>query len=153
TVYHILAGKNALPRIVEIEADRFQNLKYKEAEFQKEARAVLGEYNNGASDPMQKMAESLYDHAFSAHTYKHTVIGFLRDIEDMPNQFAYSRQFFDRYYRPDNVTLLVVGDVTAPEVFPLIEQHYGAWKAGPARPPIPLEPPQPREKRVALSWK
>jgi zinc protease len=153
TVYHILAGKSALPRIVEIEADRFRNLKYKEPEFQKEARAVLGEYNKSASSPMQKMLEVLYDHAFSAHTYKHTVIGFLKDIEDMPNQFAYSRQFFDRYYRPDNVVLLLVGDVDGDEVFPLIEQHYGDWKAGPPRPTVPAEPPQSEEKRASLGWK
>jgi len=42
----------------------------------------------------------MYDHAFAVHSYKHTTIGFLRDIEDMPNQLTYSRQFFDRYYRP-----------------------------------------------------
>ena len=52
TVYHILAGKAALPKIVEIEADRFQHLQYEEAEFQKEARAVLGEYNKNASNPI-----------------------------------------------------------------------------------------------------
>jgi zinc protease len=153
TVYHILAGATALPTIVTIEADRFQHLEYAEAEFQKEARAVLGEYNKGASDPLQPMVEALCDHAFSAHTYKHTTIGFLRDIEDMPNQFAYSRQFFDRYYRPDNVILLVVGDVTADKVMPLIEQHYGAWGAGPARPAIPTEPPQSREQRTTVPWK
>ena len=84
TVYHILAGKSALAKVVEIEADRFLNLKYDEASFQKEARAVLGEYNKGSSDPLQKMAEAMYDHAFAVHTYKHTTIGFLRDIEDMP---------------------------------------------------------------------
>jgi zinc protease len=153
TVYHILAGTDALPTIVEIEADRFQNLAYAEAEFQKEARAVLGEYNKGASDPLQPMSEALYDNAFEAHTYKHTTIGFLRDIEDMPNQFAYSRQFFDRYYRPDNVTLLVVGDVTAQQVMPLVKKRYGGWKRGPARPSIPVEPPQTREKRVTVPWK
>jgi zinc protease len=153
TVYHILAGKTALPTIVEIEADRFQHLKYKEAEFRKEARAVLGEYNKSASNPLQKMAEALYDNAFSTHTYKHTTIGFLKDIEDMPNQFGYSLQFFDRYYRPDNVVLLVVGDVEAPAVFSLVEQHYGGWKKGPPRPPIPVEPAQPKEKRLALGWK
>ncbi len=153
TVYHILAGKASLPQIVDIEADRFRNLKYDEPSFQKEARAVLGEYNKGASSPMQKMFEVLYDHAFQAHTYKHTVIGFLRDIEDMPNQFAYSRQFFDRYYRPDNVLLLVVGDVTAAEVFPLIEKAYGTWGKGPARPAVPVEPPQKAEQRVNVPWK
>jgi len=153
TVYHILAGATALPTIVNIEADRFQHLEYPEAEFQKEARAVLGEYNKGASDPLQPMAETLYDHAFGVHTYKHTTIGFLRDIEDMPNQFPYSRQFFDRYYRPDNVILLVVGDVTADKVMPLIEQHYGAWNAGPARPAGPAEPPQTHEQRTTVPWK
>ena len=42
TVYHILAGRKALPKIVEIESDRFQHLTYQQADFQKEARAVLG---------------------------------------------------------------------------------------------------------------
>ena len=153
TVYHILAGVQALPTIVAIEADRFQNLHYAETEFQKESRAVLGEYNKGASDPLQPMVEALYDNAFESHTYKHTTIGFLRDIEDMPNQFAYSRQFFDRYYRPDNVILLVVGDVKAATVMPLIETHYGGWRDGPARPPVPAEPPQTREKRATVPWK
>lgn len=153
TVYHILAGKTALPKIVEIEADRFQNLKYSEPDFEKEARAVLGEYNKGASNPMQKMVEALYDNAFTTHTYKHTTIGFLKDIEEMPKQFAYSRQFFDRYYRPDNVTLLMVGDVDTEEAWRLVEKHYGPWKAGPPRPAVPVEPPQTKEKRVALGWK
>jgi zinc protease len=152
TVYHILAGKDALPTIVDIEADRFQHLTYEKADFQKEARAVLGEYNKGASNPMQKMDETLHDLAFEAHTYKHTTIGFLKDIEDMPNQFAYSRQFFERYYRPENVILLVVGDVTGAEVWPLIEKHYGGWQKGSAHPPVPPEPPQKKEKRAALSW-
>jgi zinc protease len=152
TVYHTLANKDALPTIVEIEADRFQNLDYSEGEFQKEAKAVLGEYNKGASDPMQALVEALYDQAFQVHTYKHTTIGFLKDIEDMPNQFAYSRQFFDRYYRPDNVLLLVVGDVTSETVFPIIEKHYGGWKAGPSRPSVPVEPPQTKEVRKTVPW-
>jgi zinc protease len=153
TVFHILAGKAALPRIVDIEADRFQHLQYKEPDFQKEARAVLGEYNKNASNPIEKMVETLYDNAFSTHTYKHTTMGFLKDIEDMPNQFAYSRQFFDRYYRPDTVTLLVVGDVDAEAVFALAEKEYGAWKPGPKRPAVPPEPPQKKEKRAELVWK
>jgi zinc protease len=153
TVYHILAGKAALPRIVEIEADRFQHLQYKEPDFQKEARAVLGEYNKNASNPIEKMVESLYDNAYSTHTYKHTTMGFLKDIEDMPNQFGYSRQFFDRYYRPDNVTLLAVGDVDAETVFGLVEKEYGGWAPGPARPPIPPEPPQKKGKQAELTWK
>jgi zinc protease len=50
------------------------------------------------------------------------------------------------------VTLLVVGDVDPAEAFRSIEQQYGAWKTGPARPAVPAEPPQEKEKRAALGW-
>jgi zinc protease len=152
TVYHILAGKVALPKIVEIEADRFQHLTYKEPEFQKEARAVLGEYNKNASNPLEKMSEVLCDNAFTTHTYKHTTMGFVKDIENMPNEMAYSRQFFDRYYRPENVVLLVVGDADPEATFALVEKAYGGWKAGGKRPAVPAEPPQKKEKRAELKW-
>ena len=152
TVYHILAGKAALPKIVEIEADRFQHLQYKQPEFQKEARAVLGEYNKNASNPMEKMMEVLYDQSFQAHTYKHTTMGFLKDIENMPNEFAYSRQFFDRFYRPENVVILVVGDADPETVLALVEKEYGKWQPGGKRPPIPVEPPQKSEKRAEIKW-
>jgi zinc protease len=152
TVYHNVAGAKDLPLLLDLEADRFQNLHYALADFQKEARAVLGEYRKGASNPHQKMYEVLQDLAFTRHPYKHTTMGFLRDIEVMPKQFTYSRQFFDRYYRPDNVILVIVGDVDPANVFALAKTHYGAWKRGPARPKIPVEPPQRAEARKALSW-
>jgi zinc protease len=152
TVYHILAGKAALPKIVEIESDRFQHLSYKEPEFQKEARAVLGEYNKNASNPVEKMTEVLYDNAYTTHTYKHTTMGFVKDIENMPNEMAYSRGFFDRYYRPQNVVLLVVGDSDPDATFALVDKAYGGWKAGSAPPKVPTEPAQTKEKRVALTW-
>jgi zinc protease len=152
TVYHALAGKAALPKIVEIEADRFQHLQYKQPEFQKEARAVLGEYNKNASNPMEKMMEVLYDNAFQTHTYKHTTMGFLKDIENMPNEYAYSRQFFDRYYRPENVVILVVGDADPDAVFALIEKEYGGWQPGGKKPVVPPEPPQKKEKRLEIKW-
>jgi zinc protease len=152
TVYHILAGKAALPKIIEIESDRFQHLSYKEPEFQKEARAVLGEYNKNASNPVEKMIETLYDNAYTTHTYKHTTMGFVKDIENMPNELAYSRTFFERFYRPENVVLLVVGDANPEAVFSLVEKAYGGWKPGGPPPPVPVEPPQAKETRGALAW-
>jgi zinc protease len=153
TVYHLLAGKESLPTIVEIEADRFQHLQYSNAAFQKESRAILGEYNKGASNPFQPLDEKIRDLAFSTHTYKHTTIGFLKDVEDMPNQYDYSRQFFDRYYRPDNVQVIVAGDVDSAQFFALAEKAYGAWKKGPGRPDVPAELPQKKEERGVVEWK
>ena len=79
-----------------MEADRFMNLDYSEEAFKTESRAVLGEYNKNSAEPLNKLLEVQREHAFTVHTYKHTTMGFLKDIEDMPNQFDYSKVFFDR---------------------------------------------------------
>ena len=84
TVYHILASSRSLPRIIEIEADRFQNLQYAKADFEKEAGAVLGEYNKSAANPFMGLYEKLEDTAYDVHPYQHMVIGFLEDIKAMP---------------------------------------------------------------------
>ena len=57
-------------------------------------------------------------------------MGFIKDIEDMPNQFEYSKIFFDRWYRPENTTVIVAGDVTPAQVLPLVEKYWGGWKRG-----------------------
>jgi zinc protease len=152
TIYYMTIPASALGKAVEIESDRFQNLKYDEPAFQKEARAVLGEYNKSASSPFLKLYEALQDNAFTTHTYKHTTIGFLADIKDMPNQFAYSKVFFDRWYRPENCTVIVAGDVKHDELVRLAEKGYGGWKRGSASVKIPVEPPQTERKTATLTW-
>lgn len=152
TAYHTTAAAGALPTIIELEADRFQNLSYDEAAFQKEARAVLGEYNKIASSPLMLLDETLQDTAYNQHTYKHTTIGFLKDIVDMPNQYEYSKKFFQRWYRPDNCIVLVVGDVQHNQLVQLARRHYGSWQAGAAKIDIPAESPQTEERRKELTW-
>src|ERR1051325_3546420 len=141
TNYHITFAKEDLETMLKIEADRFQNLSYPEASFKTEARAVLGEYNKNSANPINKLLEVQREHAFTAHTYKHTTMGFIRDIEDMPNQFEYSKSFFDRWYRPEYTTLIVAGDIDPEAVTAMVEQHWGAWKSGSAVPvTVPQEP-------------
>src|SRR3954447_15804571 len=152
TCYHMTIPASALAKAVEIEADRFQNLKYDEPSFQKEARAVLGEYNKSSSSPFLKLAEALQDAAYTRHTYKHTTIGFLQDIKDMPSQYAYSKVFFDRWYRPENCSIVVTGDVKTEEPVSLARDHYGAWPRGKASVEIPPEPAQAEARSVRLGW-
>ena len=120
-----------------MEADRFQNLKYAEPEFKTESLAVLGEYNKNSASPFSKLNEVLHDTAFDRHTYKHTTMGFLKDIQDMPNQYEYSLKFFDRYYRPEYTTIIVVGDVKPKAVRELVDKYWGEWKRGSYKPEIP----------------
>jgi zinc protease len=152
TCYHMTIPASALAKAVEIESDRFRNLKYDEPAFQKEARAVLGEYNKSASSPFLKLNEVMQDTAYTTHTYKHTTIGFLADVRDMPNQYAYSKRFFDRWYRPENCTIIVTGDVKHDELVALVKRSYGDWKRGTASVTIPTEPPQTAALSARVTW-
>ncbi|HUF66349.1 MAG TPA: pitrilysin family protein [Gemmatimonadaceae bacterium] len=152
TNYHITFAKEDLDIMLKIEADRFQNLKYSEDVFKTEARAVLGEYNKNSAAPTQKLFEAIRKAAFSTHTYGHTTMGFIEDIEDMPNQFEYSKIFFDRWYRPEYTTIIVAGDVTADEVMPLVEKYWGGWQRGSYTADIPREPDPTGPKYTHVPW-
>jgi zinc protease len=152
TCYHMTIPASALAKAVELESDRFQNLQYDEPSFQKEARAVLGEYNKSASSPFLVLNETMQDRAYTTHTYKHTTIGFLADVKDMPNQYAYSKTFFDRWYRPENCTVIVAGDVDHEKLVELARKAYGGWKRGSATVEVPVEPPQNGPRSASLTW-
>ena len=152
TCYHTVFSKDDLPAVLEMEADRFQNLKYTEAEFKTESLAVLGEYNKNSSSPFRKINEVVRNTAFDRSTYKHTTMGFLEDIQDMPNQYEYSRKFFERYYRPEYVTIVVVGDVKPKPVREIVDRYWGEWKRGEYKPEIPQEPPQTAPRTAKVDW-
>jgi zinc protease len=152
TVYYIVGPASELPTIMDMEADRFQNLKYSEDDFRTEALAVLGEYNKNASNPFRALFEELRDKAYTQHTYKHTTMGFLADIKAMPGYYDYSLRFFDRYYRPENVSVVIVGDVQPQQVFELAKKHYGGWEKGYKAPAVQAEPPQKGAKEGTIAW-
>jgi zinc protease len=153
TVYHTLASADALETIMDIESDRFMNLKYTEEDFKTEAGAILGEYNKNYSSPFMSIFEKLRDGAYDSHTYQHTTMGFLKDIQDMPNQFQYSLKFFDRWYRPEYCTIIAVGDVKHDNLLSLAKKYYGNWKRGTYELNVPPEPLQQKEKFVEMKWK
>jgi zinc protease len=152
TIYHIVGPASELETMMDLESDRFKNLKYDEETFRTEALAVLGEYNKAVTNPVLPMLAKLQDLAFTKHTYKHLTIGFLDDIKAMPGYYEFSRQFFDRFYRPENVTLLVVGDVQTERVAALAKRYFGDWKKGYRPTTVPVEPPQKERKAGHLDW-
>jgi zinc protease len=152
TNYYMVAPASELDKIMDVESDRFKNLKYSQELFRTEALAVLGEYNKNASNPLSPMIDQVSDLAFSKHTYKHSTIGFLADVKAMPEGYDYSRRFFDSFYRPENVILVVVGDVQPEQVNALARKYYGDWKKGYKAPEIPVEPPLAGPKEARIDW-
>lgn len=155
TVYHLNFASEDLALVMDLESDRFRNLKYSKEQFQTESGAVYGEYRKGRTSPWSVAFEELRDMAFDKHTYKHTTIGFERDIKDMPNLYEYSISFYNRYYRPENVTLVIVGDFDIEKTKKIIGEYYTPWKPGYVMPKIEKEPAQtaPRFKEVQYEGK
>lgn len=152
TNYHATFAAEDLETFLEIEADRFMNLAYSEEAFRIEAKAILGEYNKNASEPLVKLFEAQREAAFDLHPYRHTTMGFLRDIEAMPEQFDYSLLFFDRWYRPEYTTIIVAGDIAPERTLELVGRYWGSWERGRETVDIPTEPP-PSGGRVAhVPW-
>jgi len=152
TAYHLSFAAEDLETVVKLESDRFQNLDYEEAAFQTEAGAVYGEYRKNISNPWQVLFEALLGKAFTRHTYGHTTIGFEEDIKAMPQLYEYSKEFFSRYYRPDNTVLLLAGNFREADAMELIRRHYGDWEAGYQMPDVLAEPAQTAERRVDVVY-
>jgi zinc protease len=127
-------------------------LKYSPESFKTETLAVLGEYNKNSANPSQKLSVTLRDTAFQRHTYKHDAMGFLKDVQDMPNQYDYGIEFFRRYYRPEYTTIIVAGDVAPSSVQATVNRYWAAWKRGSYRADIPAEPAQEAPRNAQVAW-
>ncbi|MGO8752829.1 MAG: M16 family metallopeptidase [Thermoguttaceae bacterium] len=152
TAFHITFAKEDLETVVKIESDRFQNLAYDKQGFETEAGAIYGEFRKSQTDPFFQLEEKLKDLAYQRHPYKHTTMGFEADVKNMPQGYDYSLSFFRRFYRPENVVLLIVGDVDPQATMELLRKYYGDWKRGYQPSEIPQEPPQTGEKTGEVKY-
>lgn len=150
TVYYLVASNEYLEQIMDLESDRFMNLLYSEPDFRTEAGAVLGEYQQSATTPFGVLNQEIREVAYDRHTYRHTTIGFEADVRAMPEGYDYSISFHRRFYRPENVVLVLAGDFDFDGAEELITQYYGDWEPGYEAPDIPADPVQraPRRRTV-----
>jgi zinc protease len=79
-------------------------------------------------------------------------MGFLKDVQDMPNQYDYSIKFFDRYYRPEYATIIVTGDVDAKTARAQVEKAFGDWQKGSYHADVPVEPKQQGPREAHIDW-
>jgi zinc protease len=136
--------------MMKLEADRMANLKLDAKEFAAEIKVVMEERRLRTDDqPHSLVYEKLRSTAFQVHPYRNPIIGWMTDLESMTVQDT--RDWYERWYAPNNAVLVVVGDVDPKEVFALAEKHFGKIRPRtlPARKPQ-VEPPQAGIQRVTV---
>jgi zinc protease len=150
TCYFQQLEKSRLPLSFRLEADRMANLQITDAEFAKEIEVVKEERRWRTEDkPQSRVSEQFDSSVFRAHPYGRPVVGFMNDLDNMTA--ADAREWYNTWYTPNNVTVVVVGDVKAAEVFKLAEETFGKLAARPlpARKPQ-VEPVQLGERRAIV---
>jgi zinc protease len=149
TTYLETATRDALDRMLFIEAERMANGLFDPDDCESERTVIISELHGGDNDPEQLLDTEVTATAFKAHPYRHPTIGWLSDVETMTRDDLYGH--YRQFYVPNNATLVVVGDVDTADVLRRIEQHFGRIQPGAAPPRLrTVEPPQLGERRVAI---
>ncbi|SDG54337.1 M16 family metallopeptidase [Propionivibrio dicarboxylicus] len=150
TAYFQQVPKQKLEQMIQLEADRMRHLNLDPKEFEQEIKVVMEERRLRTDDqPQARLFEQMGAVAFQAHPYRVPVIGWMNDLEAMTVQDA--RDWYERWYEPNNAFVVIVGDVDHDDVFRLAEKYYGPLAARPlpARKPQ-VEPTQTGTRRLTV---
>lgn len=149
TTYLETASKDALDRMLFIEAERMDAGLFEPDDCESERTVIISELKGGENDPEQLLDTEVTAAAFKVHPYRHPTIGWLSDLHTMTRDDLHGH--YRKYYVPANATLVVVGDVDADETLRRVEHHFGSIPTAPA--PLRtrvVEPEQQAERRVIL---
>jgi zinc protease len=147
TGYFQQIPSNRLEDVMRLEADRFGNSQWADAEFTKEIEVVKEERRMRTEDsPRALMGEALNATIYTTSPYRRPIVGWMSDLDAMTP--ADARAFFQRWYIPANAAVVVAGDVDVAQVKQWAEKYYGVIPARPVPERKPrLEPPQAGIKR------
>ncbi len=164
TAYFQQVEKSKLDEVMKLEADRMSNLKFDDAEFIKEIQVVMEERRLRTEDnPSSLLYESLMATAYISSPYRYPVVGWMNDLVNLKASDA--RDWYRSWYKPNNATVVIAGDVDPKVILQAVEKYYGTASARelPERKPQ-TEPLQKGMKRVqvkapadsarlAMAWK
>jgi zinc protease len=148
TAYYQNLAADRLEISLELEADRMRNLLLLDEEFAKEVRVVMEERRLRTEDkPLALTYERFKSVAYANLPYQQPIIGWMNDLENLEADDL--KQWYRKWYAPNNATLVVVGAVEPEQVFALAKKHFGPFQAEELPKLKPLREPPPRGETVA----
>jgi zinc protease len=123
TAYFQQIDRSKLEAVMALEADRMHNLNLNEEEFSKEIKVIMEERRLRTDNQTSgQIFETLYANAFTAHPYRHPIIGWMNDLENMSIQDV--QQWYNTWYAPNNAILIIGGNVNTQEVLNWAKKYY-----------------------------
>ena len=153
TNYYEIVPSNHLERLLWAEADRMANLTVDQENFVTERKVVIGEYDQRILSSPYGMLFELVNGAFTTHPYKFGVIGNPEELNaaSLANVIA----FHTTFYRPDNATVVLVGDLDPAQANAWVDKYFGPLRKPAAKIPrvTAVEPVQTKQRRVTYTSK
>ena len=144
------ANSENLEFAIRLEADRLINSFIRAEDLASEMTVVRNEFERGENSPIRVLMQRINAVAYEWHNYGRSTIGNRSDIERVP--VVSLRRFYRKFYRPDNVMVIVAGQFDASEALTMIDKYFGTLPA-PAEPidkTYTTEPEQDGERTVVL---
>jgi zinc protease len=152
TAYFQRVAADRLDLVMGLEADRMRNLRLTEEDVATERQVILEERGQRTdSSPGALLSEQMRAAQFLNHPYAIPIIGWRHEMEELSREDALD--YYQRFYAPNNATLVIAGDVEPEAVRALAEKHYGPIAPSDGITPRdrPQEPPQLAERRLTLA--
>jgi predicted Zn-dependent peptidase len=147
TQYYVTLPKNAIELYLALEADRMVNPVFRE--FYSERDVITEERRQSENGPGFFFQEQLNATFYAASPYHWEVVGWMSDISKVTKQEMI--EYREKYYRPDNATLVLAGDLDPDKVMPLVTKYFGPIKSKGKSPRVRTEEPSPEYYKRTIS--
>ncbi len=128
TVYHLVVDSSHFSTGLDIISDAVQNSSFDPDELDKELEVVLEELRMGEDNPGRKLFKTLLAASYTTHPYGRPVIGFTKTVNSLDR--GHILEFFDKWYRPNNMTLVIVGDFEIDEALKEVRESFKDFEPG-----------------------
>ena len=149
TVYYVVSASRFLNTALDILADAMQNSTFDPAELEKELEVVLEEIRRGEDSPSRVLSQKMFATAYDVHSYKRPVIGTDESVKSFTREKIL--KFYNKWYTPQNMVLVVVGDFDTKKLIPQINKTFGKLEKRKLKKcEIPSEPVQNKIKTFVI---
>lgn len=144
TVYYIVSARRFLPMALDVLSDVMENSTFDPAELEKELEVVQEEIRRGEDSPSRVLSQKLFSTAYSVHSYGRPIIGTKQSVGSFTRDGILN--FYRKWYSPDNMILVVVGDFDPEGIKDAVARTFGKIKKR-KTPECELSP-EPEQKRT-----
>lgn len=128
TDFVISLPKEYLDFAFQIHADMLFRSNFPEQEMDKERQIVIEEINRSEDNPEDRLYWESQKPLYGKHGYSKEVLGTKEKIRTIPRDSVYA--YYKRYYAPNNMTMVVVGDIDTSQIMELIKKYFGDFPTG-----------------------